>query len=132
MEAALLIVDQTPTGKVLGTTKLRLVSEQISVRDLIEARVREEVRAFNQEAGSTLFRGLVQPTDTESDLNGYRMRKSHSVDAEGQVQEALQAFGRNGFLLLVNDQQVTSLDEHIVFTPRTRVSFVKLVPLVGG
>jgi hypothetical protein len=34
--------------------------------------------------------------------------------------------------VLVGDRQPDSLDEEITVGPETRVSFVKLVPLVGG
>jgi len=35
-------------------------------------------------------------------------------------------------MVLVDDRQAESLDEDIVVKPETRVSFLKLVPLVGG
>ena len=43
-----------------------------------------------------------------------------------------QAFTRNGFFVLVGDRQVESLDEELELKVDTDVSFVKLVPLVGG
>jgi hypothetical protein len=38
----------------------------------------------------------------------------------------------NGFLVLVDDHQIESLDEQVNLGIDTRVSFVKLVPLIGG
>ena len=46
--------------------------------------------------------------------------------------KALEAFGRNGFFVLVGDKQAVSLDEEFEVKVDTEVSFVKLVPLVGG
>jgi hypothetical protein len=34
--------------------------------------------------------------------------------------------------MLVDDRQVESLDEEITLQPNTRVSFLRLTPLVGG
>ncbi len=54
------------------------------------------------------------------------------IDAEEQVQIALEAFEHNGFFLLLDNRQVTSAHERIVVTEDSVISFVKLVPLVGG
>ncbi len=45
---------------------------------------------------------------------------------------ALEAFDRNGFFVLVGDKQAGSLDQEFEVKVATEVSFVKLVPLVGG
>lgn len=132
MGAALKIVDETPTGEVIRETTLVLASETITVRDLIERRVRDEVAAFNRSKAEQVFRGLVQPSDTEASLNGYRLRKPRQLDADAQCEKALEAFQKNGFFMLAYDRQVESLDDEIVVGPDVRVSFVKLVPLVGG
>jgi hypothetical protein len=44
----------------------------------------------------------------------------------------LGAFAGNQIIVLVDDHQVESLDEEIVVRPDTRVSFLRLTPLVGG
>jgi hypothetical protein len=76
--------------------------------------------------------GLIQPKDSEKDLNGYKVKKNRIVDVELQISTALAAFKNNGFFLLVNDKQLTELDDEIIITPNTSVSFLKLIPLVGG
>jgi hypothetical protein len=40
--AAVLVIDETPSGEPLRRTELRLVSESLSVRELITARVHQE------------------------------------------------------------------------------------------
>jgi hypothetical protein len=45
---------------------------------------------------------------------------------------ALEAFDRNGFFVLVGNRQAESLNESFEVKVETEVSFVKLVPLVGG
>lgn len=110
---------------------LDFLTTRITARELIQRRVTEEVALYNATAAE-YFHGLVQPTDAERTLNGYRLRDTRHVDAEAQVARALDAFERNGFFLLVDDQQVESLDSEIELRVHTAVSFVKLVPLVGG
>lgn len=131
MVAALKLYDETPSGERVREFTLQLVSERVTVRELIEARVRDEVRRFNHER-SDVFEGLIQPTDTEQQLNGFKLRKRRDLDADRQCETALAAFESNGFFMLVDDQQVESLDDVVFITPATTVSFVKLLPLVGG
>lgn len=123
--------DETSRGEALHSFDLELPDPTITARELIRARVYEEVRAHNRSAAER-FHGLVQPSGTERDLNGYRFKKRRPLDWQKQVEVALEAFESNGFLLLVDDQQVTSLDEEVHLRPDSRVSFLKLVPLVGG
>lgn len=132
MEAALRLVDESIKGEVLREFTLKLASERVSVREIIEQRVRHEVDAFNQEQSASIFHGLVQPTDTERHLNGYRFRKPRRIDAEEQIANACRAFEANGFFMLADNRQIESLDDEIGVTPETRISFLKLVPLVGG
>lgn len=123
--------DETATGKVTHELVLRELPDRFTVRDLIRTRVREEVARHN--AGQAeVFRGLVQPTDAEVDLNGYRLREHRTVDWEAQADVAEQAFLTNGFFVLVDEHQPTDLDDEIALTPDTQVSFVRLTPLVGG
>ena len=134
MSATLLIRDETATGEPVHEFPLELSSESITVRDLIRERVYQEVTDYNfrsrREGG--VFRGLVQPTDTERTLNGFKVPKNRDIDWEAQFDRAIDAFGRNGFFILVDDRQAEALDETIVIGPSTQVSFVKLTPLVGG
>ena len=131
MTTALTIHDETTSGERRQTLTLHLPEPTITARELIRARVFEEVKAFN-ETLSQPFQGLVQPTDTERELNGFRMKTPRKLDWHEQSRAALEAFERNGFLLLVDDRQIESLDEEIRVLPETQVTFLKLVPLVGG
>ena len=107
-------------------------AERITVRELIRARVYGEVRDFNL-SQPEYFRGLVQPSDAERTLNGFKVRQGRRIDPEKQFEKAIESFYRNGFLVLVDDRQVDELEEEIEVRPETTtVTFLKLVPLVGG
>ncbi|MDR8410839.1 hypothetical protein MTP10_19140 [Nonomuraea sp. 3-1Str] len=123
--------DETATGRALEEFSLPDLPERISARELVRLRVREEVARHNA-APSSRFRGLVKPTDAETELNGHRMRAPRRLDWERQADAAEAAFARNGFLLLVGDRQIEDLAEVIDLTVDPVISFVKLVPLVGG
>ncbi|MBB6352074.1 hypothetical protein ACWGH8_15800 [Nonomuraea muscovyensis] len=129
--ASVVFRDETATGRALEEFSLPGLPERISARELVRLRVREEVARYNA-APSHHFRGLVKPTDAEVELNGYRMRTARTLDWERQADAAEAAFARNGFLLLVGDRQIEDLGTEIDLTTDPVVSFVKLVPLVGG
>ncbi len=131
MEALLPVFDESPGQERRTVLTLRLASERITARDLIRRRVEEEVESFNS-AESEVFLGLIEPTDAERSLNGYRLRKRRRLDAEKQVAVALQAFANNGFVLLFDDRQVEDLDEELTIAEGSIATFLKLVPLVGG
>ena len=110
---------------------LDVPDEKISVQELIRARVYREVHDYNLHQPE-YFQGLVQPSEAERSLNGFRMRRRRKIDPERQFELAKRAFYSNGFILLVDDRQVDELEDEIEIRPDTTVTFLKLVPLVGG
>jgi hypothetical protein len=133
MLTELLIRDETTAslGKMEHTFTVHVSGEKISIRELIRLRVYQEVEEFNNRQ-PTVFRMLVQPNDTERTLNGFKFHKPRLVDPLTQYQKALEAFVGNGFIVLVDDRQVENLDDEIALHPETSVTFLKLIPLVGG
>ncbi len=104
---------------------------RLTARELIGSRVRQEVERYNQSLPE-VFRGLVQPEQSEQILNGFRLKTKRPLDSDVQIQRACSSFERNGFLLLVDGQQVAELDAEIDLHAESEVQFVKLVPLIGG
>ena len=118
-------------GKPEHTFTVHVTGETITARELIRLRVFQEVETYNQELPRA-FRMLVQPSEAERTLNGFKFSKPRQVDPQAQFEKAIEAFEGNGFLVLVDDRQVEGLDDEIPLRPETSVSFLKLVPLVGG
>ena len=131
MSNSLNIRDENTLGNTDRAFVLDFLTERITVRELIRSRVYQEVKDYNTRQPE-IFHGLVQPTDAEKALNGYKLRKPRQLNWERQFEKAIAAFLGNGFLILVDDEQVTELEEEIVIAPETAVTFLKLVPLVGG
>ncbi|WP_422774188.1 hypothetical protein ACN28C_15710 [Plantactinospora sp. WMMC1484] len=124
-------VDETTAGQRSSAWHLEIFEERLPLREVIRRRVFQEV-AEHTAKGGDVFRGLVQPTDTERTLNGFKLRQPRRVDPEEQAARALEAFSRNGFVVLVDDRQVEDLDASVELTLGTEITFLKLVPLVGG
>jgi hypothetical protein len=132
MPFSLTVCDESNLGDRRPAITLQLPEPTITVRELIRARVFEEVKAYN-EASYGPYRGLVHPAPEEQALNPPKSEETRrKVDWHHQAQVALEAFDRNGFLLFVDGQQVESLAEEIRLRSETEVVFLKLTPLVGG
>jgi hypothetical protein len=131
MPATLTIRDESTSGKTLHEFSMEVLTERISVRELIRSRVFQEVKDFNARQRGE-FKGLVQPTDAERTLNGCRLRTQRQINWKAQYERALAAFRAGQILILVDDHQVDSLDQEIVVTPNTHVAFLRLTLLVGG
>jgi hypothetical protein len=131
MATTITVRDETTSGSETNELTLEFLDERITVRELIRSRVYQEVTEYNA-ATPGYFRGLVQPTDAERVLNGYRLRSRRKLDWEEQYRRALKAFEGNGFLILVDNRQLEHLDEEIELRHDAQVTFLKLVPLVGG
>ena len=127
----ILIKDESATGKILNEIMIAVENELTTVKEIIEARVHAEVEAYNQKLPE-YFNGLVQPSDTERTLNGYKLRTPRKIDPEKQAYVALDAFQKNGYFILIDDQQAETLEQEVLVGTNTSVSFVQLTPLVGG
>ena len=131
MPGTITIHDETASGTKTHSFTLDCLTERMTVRELIRARIYQEVQDYNLKEPE-YFRGLVEPSQAERTLNGYKLRQRRKIDWKDQYEKALDAFGRNGFFVLVGDRQAASLDEEFEVPVDTEVSFVKLVQLVGG
>jgi len=132
MSATLTVVDEELTGKKLNEFTLEVPAERVTVRELIRSRVYQEVKDHNAQTNPTEFRGLVQPTDAEQTLNGFKLKQPRQIDWKEQFAKATEAFQSNRILILVDDRQTESLDEEIEVGSDTKVSFLRLTLLVGG
>lgn len=121
------------TDEVLGSEtlfrfKIKIQQPTTSVKQLIFSRIETEVEKINK--GESQVTSLVKPTELEEILNGTKKKKV--VDVEKQKEVALKAFESNGFLMFINDNQVTDLDKEVPLSNDLTVKFLKLVQLVGG
>lgn len=120
------IQDESAVGNILNKIRLEFDRELLKVKDVIQARVYAEVQQYNSGESPN---SLVVPTELEAQLKVTSRRK---VDAEQQYLLALDAFQQNGYFVLIDNKQAEDLDEEVLLTNDTVVSFVKLTPLVGG
>src|SRR5436190_8086929 len=110
MPATVTVHDETTSGQKTNTFTLDCLTERMTVRELIRARIYQEVQDYNQKEPE-YFRGLVEPSNAESVLNGYKLKAKRKIDWQEQFQRATEGFARNGFFVLVGDKQAETLDQ---------------------
>src|SRR5438105_745364 len=120
MTTTVTIHDETTSGQKTNTFTLDCLTEHMTVRELIRARIYQEVQDYNQREPE-YFRGLVEPTDAERVLNGYKIKPKRKIDWQEQYNRSLKAFVRNGFFVLVGDKQAESLDQEFSIKVDTEV-----------
>ena len=131
MASTLTVYDERASGERINSVTLNFPSTKLTAREIIRERIYQEVQDYNLN-DSGYFNGLVEPLGAEKTLNGFKLREKRKIDWQTQFDRALEAFDRNGFFILVGNRQVERLDEELEVEGDTEVSFVKLVPLVGG
>lgn len=129
MPLTLSVLDETTRGERRSAGAFQFETATLTLREMIRVRVQQEVARFN-ESEFEAFQGLVQPEESERVLNGVRPRRL--LVFEHQFEKAIKAFKANGFLVFVDECQITELDQTIQLTPQSKVTFLKLIPLMGG
>ncbi|GBR69694.1 hypothetical protein [Gluconobacter kanchanaburiensis] len=116
---AILIRDETGTG--ISRAALRFdwkARRQLRVRDLIAERVRLE-----WDNGSK----------TEDEKTALVPQGAPCIETvEAAIDHALTGFERRAYLVIINDHQIPNLDDGITLIPDMTITFMRLIPLVGG
>ena len=145
MQSVLKIVDEcfgVGAGERRPALELRLVSERITARELIRRRIADEVETANRQraefaAGHARSRSFLIPLsdDTpEARLNPASTRpiRARLLDEAVEYDRAVKAFDQTQFILLLDERQISDLDEAISVTPESEAVFLYLTPLIGG
>jgi hypothetical protein len=110
MSTTITIRDESPGQTSLREWSLAVLTERMTVREVLRSRIYQEVQDFNQR----------------------RAREDEPVDWRRQFDRAVAAFESKQIVILIDDRQAESLDQELVIQPGTTVTFLKLALLVGG
>jgi len=131
MTVILKTMDQVPGASSVHGPELSFAAPAVTARDIVRARVEAEVERYNNDESRRPFVGLVTPAAAERELNGPREGR-RPLDAQRQIEVALEAIRKGRVILMFNGVQVEDIDAPLLITPVSEARFLKLVPLVGG
>ncbi len=101
--------------------------EQVSAKALIRRRVTYEVEQFQQRR--EIINTLVP---IEPHKKPYTSEVLDNINAEQYCQQAIDAFQQGRFFIIVDQEQITELEEMIRLREQSKIEFFRLTPLVGG
>lgn len=108
------------------TVYIALAERELTAGALIAEHVRAEVaRAQSRREGSLALHYLL-------DEQPQRQPAERALDPEAEVAAAIAGFAAKRYVLMVDGASVTALDQPLALTERSAVSFVRLMPLIGG
>lgn len=131
--------------KVVGQTErrafsLRLATQRIVARDILALHVRQEVDRLNDQArrnhnahdrvASFLVGSHAHAAQTR--LNPRRRSAPKVLDPETEIATAIDGIIARRIIMLFDDREVEDLDAELTFTDSSVVTFLRLMPLVGG
>jgi hypothetical protein len=140
----------TVKGKVVGRSRppfadwsipfppdLRESGDSITLRDLITRIVLHEVEAFRARQEERRLTHIISRAEIERgvavgkiDMGGRDLQQE--VDPQQAVGAALLAFEDGLYFVFLDGAQQKSLEQTVFVRPDSQVTFVRLVPLVGG
>jgi len=137
------LVDEIPGQLREARGTMSVAAPTISVRELIRARMELEWEgrlgdlhpAARLAVPGASFRlpGFLRKSNGAGPNSGAPGLPAHVQPCiEDMVGLALAGFERGCFFVLVNDRQVTALDDRVPLPDATEVTFLRLIPLQGG
>ena len=131
--------------KALGQTErqafsLKLASERVPAIEVLTQHVISEVDRLNAEMKRNAARHdrvasfLVgsHAHETQRKLNGPSGRAPRFLDPGTEVKAAVKAIKEKRVIMLFDEREVADLDAPLTLTDDSNVTFLRLVPLVGG
>ena len=131
------------TEHPLPDIHLKLASERISAQALIRRTVEAQINQMLQDQQSTsviklhlnaqyLVQSEIDRQKREGKIALEKAPQEEQISIEAEAAKALQAFQKKGFKMFVDGNEVGDLEEDISLTDKTTISFIRLIPLVGG
>jgi len=134
---------------------IQMLEEKITLRELIARTVSEQIRIVIARRDERKAREAAEAENqllvlrrqylTEDDVSRRAAQGKVSIqkaatneeqrllaDVDAEIKQALSAYERGVFVVLINGRQAENLDEKLTFEDQTRVTFLRLTPLVGG
>jgi hypothetical protein len=126
MTLTLTVCEKSPGGPAAQEYSIELQEERLTVRELIRNIVFQQV--YNQ---NTKLRESGQEWDRVSGKET-KPAPEKTIDWVPKFEHALVAFENNQVLLLVDEMQLEDLNSFVTVKPTSKITFLKLIPLIGG
>lgn len=145
--------ETTPGNDAPLSYPLEILEEEITTRELIRRSVREHLRKLEAEGffkpekqGETNFKLFLTQEEIDQLADKGKISVGGSIEEPEPQQtnpndprfikkaedKAIAAFNKGTLSILVRGRPVTDIGQFLSFEDQTKVTFLRLVPLVGG
>ncbi|GCF07979.1 hypothetical protein [Dictyobacter arantiisoli] len=119
--------DASLQGQQQSPWQMDIFEEQSTLREILRSRIYQEVSEYNaQKRSQSLCLITLMPVDPP------QADAAPPVDWQTHYERAIEAFKKRRYLVLINGRQMTKLDAPVHLTDQTTITFLKLIPLIGG
>ena len=122
--------------KKVHTTNISITGTINTLQDLITACVKSEVNRFNKEREHNHLLPFLTPSEIQeqSKTGKISFGDIHNLDKasfEQSIEIALQGYKDGQFLVFIDDQEIQSLDNPIILSPDSTITFLRMTFLTG-
>ena len=137
----LIIKEEIFGNRKITNLPITLPSEKITLAELIQKKVATKVCLINNEIDSkdfgsrfkSLKEQVLNKEAHQKQIADNEQRKADAkIDPEKAGYEALDAFQKNAFFVIIDGKQREDLKEELHLSKHSEVQFIRLMPLVGG
>lgn len=122
---------QSTSGVIEKYIHLQLESQQMTLVDLFRQQIQARLLAW-QCQHKVKVTGY-QLDQYEKSLNTQQSSAwFEQLEIEQQIEQAITLFKTQRFVVVVDDQQIQSLEQNFVITEHSVIQFIRLIPLIGG
>lgn len=119
--------DASLQGQQQSPWQMNIFEEQSTLREILRSRIYQEVSEYNaQKRSQSLCLITLMPVGRP------QADAAPPVDWQIHYKRAVEAFKKKRYLVLINGRQMTKLDAPVHLTDQTTITFLKLIPLIGG
>jgi hypothetical protein len=119
------IKDESLQGTRLSW-QLEMLEEQTTLREIIR-RLYQDISEYQAKKRSQLH--CLLPPTSQCQTSTEPLPQ---LDWQRYYKQAINAFEKRSYIVIIDDKQVTHLDTPITLNKQSTVTFLKLIPLIGG
>lgn len=139
------IMGHAASGTAIEPVFLELVEETITARELIRRAVMQQIHELSfkrrldaAQVSDVLQRQYLSESEIAAQSAEGRIKMPGApeelkpVNVENEIARAMRAFEGGRVFLYAGGRQVENLDEELDFSRQSKVTFLRLTPLMGG
>lgn len=138
-------------SRSIGTTQtplppvaFDLLNETLTIRELIAHAVEEQIHELQiqqkldtQAVQHILNRQYLTNAEIQAQAKHGAVKmpeplEVQTIDISRQIRKATEAFEKGVYVIVIDGEQAEALDQTVMLRPTSKITFLRLTPLVGG